>query len=68
MRENIRGSSNPKALAAWFHMPLLANAMDEVRLSIWGTPLSSSMRSGKVSMMNARWSFTDEFKGEAVLC
>jgi len=34
MRKNIRSSSSPKALAASFPMPPLADAMDAVRLSV----------------------------------
>ena len=34
MRKNIRSSSSPKALAASFPMPTLADALDEVRLSV----------------------------------
>ncbi len=34
MRKNIRSSSSPKALAASFPMSTLADAMDEVRLSV----------------------------------
>ncbi len=34
MRKIIRSSSSPKALAASFPMPTLADAMDEVRLSV----------------------------------
>ncbi len=34
MRKNIRSSSSPKALAAGFPMPTLAEAMDEVGLSV----------------------------------
>jgi hypothetical protein len=34
MGKNIRSSSSPKALAASFPVPTLADAMDEVRLSV----------------------------------
>ena len=34
MGKNIRSSSSPKALATWFPMPPLADAMDAVRLSV----------------------------------
>ena len=34
MRKNIRSSSSPKALGASFPMPTLAEAMDEIRLSV----------------------------------
>ncbi len=34
MRKNIHSSSSPKALGASFPVPTLADAMDEVRLSV----------------------------------
>ncbi len=34
MRKDIRSSSSPKALAALFPVPTLAEAMDEVRLGV----------------------------------
>ncbi len=34
MRKDIRSSSSPKALGAWFPVPTLGDAMDELRLSV----------------------------------